>query len=118
MNEESENILKDFRGNGTALEADIQKVERACGCSLPKRYCIFLKNKNGGEGFIGTQYLILWKAEEIVQFNKDYEVDKYAPGLLLFGSDGGGEGFAFDLREKKMTVVMVPVHWDVSGIRD
>jgi hypothetical protein len=108
MNEELENILKDFRGNRTASDADIQKVEQAFSCSLPEEYRMFLNNRNGGEGFLGTQYLILWKAEEIVQFNKAYQVEEYAPGLLLFGSNGGGEAFAFDLREKKMTIVMVP----------
>ena len=36
------------------------------------------------------------------------DVDKLAPGLLLFGSDGGGEAFAFDARRVPMRVVSVP----------
>lgn len=39
----------------------------------------------------------------------------YAPGLFLFGSDGGGEAFAFDLRSNPPPVVSVPfVGMDLS----
>jgi cell wall assembly regulator SMI1 len=50
----------------------------------------------------------LWRVEELRAFNNEYEVEKYAPGLLFFGSDGGGEGFAFDLRTPQLTIVQVP----------
>ena len=40
--------------------------------------------------------------------NKAYEVAEYAPGLLLFGSDGGGEAFAFDTRSATKPIVSVP----------
>lgn len=63
---------------------------------------------NGGEGFLGEDYLILWGAEELAQFNREYEVQEYAPGLVLFGSDGGGEGFAFDTRSSPPQIVQVP----------
>jgi len=67
-----------------------------------------LKKTNGGEGFIGENYLILWGVEELVQFNNEYEVQDYAPGLVLFGSDGGGEGYAFDTRKTPTSIVQVP----------
>ncbi|WP_438481764.1 SMI1/KNR4 family protein [Oleiharenicola lentus] len=41
-------------------------------------------------------YFQLWEEPELELFNADYEVSKYAPGFLGFGSDGGGEMFAFD----------------------
>jgi hypothetical protein len=53
---------------------------------------------NGGEGFIGENYLRAWPVEDLIQSNKDYRVDEAAPGLFLFGSSGGGEAFAFDTR--------------------
>ena len=61
------------------------------GVSLPGDYLEFLRQHNGGEGFVGDNYIIFWRAEELADFNREYEVDKYAPGILLFGSDGGGE---------------------------
>jgi len=75
---------------------------------LPADYRIFLLQSNGGEGFIGKHYLILWRAEELFQFNRDYQVDDYAPGFLMFGSDGGGDGFAFDKRTSPFRVMEVP----------
>ncbi|WP_260427998.1 SMI1/KNR4 family protein [Burkholderia stagnalis] len=76
--------------------------------SLPDDYLAFLRKNDGGEGFLGRDYLILWKAEDIVTFNREYEVDEYAPGLLIFGSNGGGEAYAFDTRVTPMQVVQVP----------
>lgn len=65
---------------------------------------------DGGEGFIRpNSYAMLWKIKELLQFNREYAVLEYAPGLLLFGSNGGGKAFAFDLRaEGRSPVVSVP----------
>ena len=52
--------------------------------------------------------LVLSKAEELLTFNRDLEVGEYAPGFFMFGSDGGGEGFAFDTRSSPYRVVIVP----------
>jgi hypothetical protein len=75
---------------------------------LPRDYLDFLRQHNGGEGFVGDNYIILWKAEELADFNREYEVGKYAPGIVLFGSDGGGEGYGFDTRSAAMPIVCVP----------
>ncbi|WP_053059952.1 MULTISPECIES: SMI1/KNR4 family protein [Burkholderia cepacia complex] len=75
---------------------------------LPDDYLTFLREHNGGEGFIDNEYLMLWRAEDIVTFNEEYEVAEYAPGLLLFGSNGGGEAYAFDTRVSPMQIVEVP----------
>jgi len=40
--------------------------------------------------------------------NRSYQITEYAPGLLLFGSDGGGEAFAFDIRSGEESIVSVP----------
>ena len=42
----------------------------------------------------------LWPVDEMDQWNKDYEVHKYAPGFYGFGTDGGGEMYAFGPDEK------------------
>lgn len=78
------------------------------GVALPKDYVAFLKEHNGGEGFIGDNYIIFWKAEELADFNREYEVEKYAPGIILFASSGGGEGYGFDTRSTTMPIVRVP----------
>lgn len=75
--------------------------------SLPLEYEQFLRKHNGGEGFVGDNYLVLWRAEELSTFNREYEVDRNAPGLLLFGSNGGGEGYGFDARVAGPPIVRV-----------
>ena len=49
-------------------------------------------------GFIGANaYVIFWKIGELTEVNKAYRVSEYAPGLFVFGSDDGGEAYAFDV---------------------
>jgi hypothetical protein len=86
----------------------VEGLSGSLGVSLPSDYLDFLRQHNGGEGFIGDNYIIFWRAEELVDFNREYEVDKYAPGILLFGSDGGGEGYGFDTQTDGMPIVSVP----------
>jgi hypothetical protein len=60
---------------------------------------------------------MLWGAEELVPLNEAYQVQKFVPGLLLFGSDGGGEAFGFDTRAGDWPIVQVPfvgMGWDVA----
>lgn len=100
--------LTDFTSNPPTDGDQLAEAETHFRCSLPVQYRRFLSDQDGGEGFVGGQYLILWRASELVEFNREYEAQKYAPGLLLFGSNGGGEAFAFDTRDNSMRIVMVP----------
>ena len=56
-----------------------------------------LKWHNGIEGFVGpTEYLMLWSVEQIPTLNAGYQVGDFAPGILLVGSDGGGNAYGID----------------------
>jgi hypothetical protein len=122
MNHTSQTILnacrrlKCKRGTG---EDVIREFENLSGVSLPEDYRYFLTIADGAEGFLGEEiYVMLWPVEEILEMNTGYEVQEYAPGLLLFGSNGGGEAYAFDTRDGRMAVVSVPfVGMDLSEIR-
>lgn len=103
-----EKNIKDGFLNAPASEAGINEVISSARCHLPADYVQFLLRHDGGEGFIGENYIIFWKAEELIKFNHEYEVERYAPGILLFGSNGGGEGYGFDLLNGGMPVVRVP----------
>lgn len=99
---------KNWALNGPATSESLREVESALGRHLPQDYKDFLQKNDGGEGFISDNYVILWKAEELIEFNREYELEEYAPGIFLFGSDGGGEGYGFDMRKQSASVVMVP----------
>lgn len=94
--------------NGPAQLSAIDSLPEELRTALPKSYLEFLKTHDGGEGFIGDNYIIFWKAEELVDFNREYEVETDAPGIFLFGSSGGGEAYGFDMWDVAMPVVMIP----------
>ena len=101
-------MLTRFNSNPPAAESAIKTFEEGAAFALPSDYREFLQRSNGGEGFVGPAYLILWRVEELQRLNLAYEVAEYAPGLVLFGSDGGGEAFAFDTRSTGTPIVSVP----------
>jgi hypothetical protein len=103
-----DDFLREFNKGPAASEASISKFELDSGRVLPPGYKQFLAQSNGGEGFVNDAYLILWPVEDLAKFNADYEVEKYAPGLTLFGSDGGGEAFAFDASGGQARIVSIP----------
>jgi hypothetical protein len=105
---EKERLLAKFNGNPPASAASIRQLESEAGFQLPKDYAQFLQQADGGEGFVGNAYVILWPVSELLAINRAYQVADYAPGLFLFGSDGGGEAFAFDIRASTMPIVSVP----------
>jgi hypothetical protein len=110
-------FLKKFNGHGAASTAEIEVCERWCGSRLPQGYLQFLSIANGGEGFIGRSYAILWPVNELPKMNDAYEVSAYAPGLLIFGSDGGGEAYGFDVRSDAWTILKMPfvgMSWDLA----
>jgi hypothetical protein len=68
-----------------------------------------MEKTNGGEGVLADGfYLVVWRVEEVVEFNHGYKAEVFAPGLFLFGSDGSGEGFAFDSRILPTKIVSIP----------
>ncbi len=93
---------------GTRQEA-IEAAEIQLGLKFPEDYISFMLTSNGAEGSIGTNgYVRFWPVEELVEGNDGYGVREFAPGFVLFGSDGGGEAFAFDTRGEQLTLVEIP----------
>jgi hypothetical protein len=103
-------LLDRFQKGPPGDAHEIEAFERDAAISLPPEYREFLRYTNAGEGFVGpNSYAMLWKIGELLRFNREYQVQEYAPGLLLFGSSGGGEACAFDLGPgERHAVVAVP----------
>lgn len=100
--------LKNFKQEPPATEASLQMLDKIQNIKFPEYFLDFLKESNGGEGFIGENSFILWKTEELEQLNREYEVENNAPGIFLFGSNGGGEAYGFDTRKTPYTIVIIP----------
>lgn len=86
----------------------VDELSSILGLPLPHDYLNFLKQHDGGEGFIGNSYVVFWRTSELADFNREYEVNRYAPGIFLFGSNGGGEGYGFDMESSELPVIQVP----------
>jgi hypothetical protein len=81
------------------------------GKDLPEDYLALLLYSDGGSGNLGIEpgWLQLWSSADVLENNKDYEIEEYIPGFFGFGSSGGGELLAFDTRSgKPWKVVMIP----------
>lgn len=102
-------FISNLNCRAPATDEAVGVFERASRKQIPEDYREFLTIANGGEGFIGKNaYIILWPVDELASMNEAYEVENYAPGLLIFGSDGGGEAYGFDTRDAQWATVAIP----------
>ncbi len=106
--ERVQHLLEKFNFQPSATDELIRSSETELSLQLPGQYIEFLRIGNGGEGFIGESYAILWDVSELASLNTSYESNKWAPGFLIFGSDGGDEAFGFDTRKPRWLVVQIP----------
>jgi SMI1 / KNR4 family (SUKH-1) len=98
-----------FKPNPPASEDAITELTAASSSPLPASFLAFFRRANGGEGFVGTRFVQLWRAEDLIEFNDGYKVTEFVPGFFLIGSDGGGEAFAFDLSSGDSAVLEIPL---------
>src|SRR4051812_30444850 len=70
---------------------------------LPADVRAFLEKNDGGRGTVGARSrpLELWSAEQIAREADEQEVTRATPGLLLFGTDGGAEGYGYLARMQR-----------------
>jgi hypothetical protein len=87
-----------------ASNAVLEGLMGALGVRLPTDYVSLLTFSNGLEGFIGENYLMLYSAEDV----QAYGVYEDEPFFVFIGSNGGGEGYAYDTRSPDMPIVNVP----------
>lgn len=94
--------------SGVSIE-QIEAVQNGMSFVFPQEYRDFLTFSNGAVGPIGRKnYIQLWSLEDLSALNEAYAVTEFAPGLFLFGSDGGNEAYGFDRRVPELPVIRVP----------
>ena len=95
-------------------ELDVKDFfEREFGFSPPMDYVDFIRYSNGATGKIGDKgWLELWTLEYIKENHATAQVEEYVPGLVMFGSNGGGEAYGFDVRQRPIQIVQMPFIYD------
>jgi len=78
--------------------------------AFPPDYLAAVSEFGGREGFLGDTYLRLYRLDELVALNVAYQVPELLPEIILFGSNGTGNAFAFPLwKEGVVQVPFVPL---------
>jgi len=110
MEKKIDELLVQLTKKSGANEALIASIEEQLGIRFPPDYRELIQRHNGAEGPIGrSSYLQLWPIEDIPVLNKIARVSEFAPGLILFGSNGGSTSYAFDIRAPRdIRFVQVP----------
>ncbi|HEY0069702.1 MAG TPA: SMI1/KNR4 family protein [Chloroflexia bacterium] len=101
-------LTKDMDLREASSEGTVRKIQKALGIVFPEDYASFMAQHNGGEGWVGNSYLLLWRVDKIASKTTNTGYAEFYPGLFLFGSDGGGEAYAFDARSGETLIVEVP----------
>ena len=100
------NIIKDlekagWNSNKGANLNDIGIAQKQLHIVFPEDYLEFLKWSNGGEGYIGENYISFWKVEDLAALNAEYQIQKYLSEKFLgIGTDGGGICYGFCLEKE------------------
>ncbi|HEY4059732.1 MAG TPA: SMI1/KNR4 family protein [Kofleriaceae bacterium] len=100
--------------NGPASGDAIAELRRAVP-RLPSDYLDYLAVHDGGEGEVPATCLFLLRVAELIPYQRDTRIEEFSPGFFVFGTNGGGETFAFDLRANPPHVVMMPA---IGGSED
>ena len=108
MQEQIQELIEGLKTTAGATETSLADLQSALGYSLPEQYLEFLRFSNGAEGSMGEgSYLVIWPVEELVSLNEMNAVRDAAPELLLFGSDSGTRGYAFDTTAPGMPIIQI-----------
>ncbi len=91
-----------FRQDAASNQA-LAQLRLAVHEALPPEYFALLSYSNGGEGPLPVQpyNLCLDPAEVTAEAWSTGSYKEFFPDFLVFGSNGGGEYIAFDLRSKQ-----------------
>jgi len=109
MDERIKKLLDKAQLNSPTTREILAEVESKLEIQFPDQYISFMLESNGVEGNVGkNSYLAIWTAEQLVILNEEYAVNEFTPGLVYFGSDGGGMAYAFDKRVGGMPIVEFP----------
>jgi hypothetical protein len=100
--------LKDLQLRPGIKEDDMVKICAELECTLPDDYLDFMRLSNGGVGMVRDSYIDIYPLTDLRLINEQYHVTQYAPGLLIFGTDGGDEAFGFDYRTSNLQIVKIP----------
>lgn len=85
-----------MHNNNPPTENEISAFLNHIDFKLPDNFIDFFRKANGSEINKSQDYIVLWPIRDIIDLNKKYNVELFAPGFFIFGSDGGGTAYAIE----------------------
>ncbi len=82
--------------NSAPNKNEIEVFLKQLNFQLPKEFIDFFKEANGADINTDEEYILLWAVTDMVNLNKEYNVEEYAPDFFIFGTDGGDTAFALE----------------------
>jgi cell wall assembly regulator SMI1 len=79
-------FLVNLNRRPAATDAAIRATEKQLNAELPREYKDFLRSSDGGDGFVGKNYLILWRVDELAfdeSIVRGSKVRPWASGLRV-----------------------------------
>lgn len=101
-------IFKNFITVSGLKNDNLESIFLELDLNPPFDYVSVLRYTNGGEGFLRESYLRLFSINTLISINNAYQIKRFTPGLILFGSNGGGDAFCFDTRKDPVEIIQVP----------
>lgn len=103
-------------GAGGASDEALDAAASQLDIDLPTDYRAAMRLVNGGESEFGESWVVLWKVEDLAETNAGYQVRDFAPGFTLLGSNGAGEAYAWDWRNRdRMRYVVIPFIFEAEA---
>jgi SMI1 / KNR4 family (SUKH-1) len=108
----------EWDGNPPAADDALAALVAWSPASLPAEYLELLRLSDGGHATRSDYptYVRIWPARTAVEYNRDYEVQRWVPGLIGFGDDGGPAIVGFDTRSDPpypvLAVPFVPMEFE------
>ena len=78
------------------------------GLELPEDFREVLIQHDGGIVNLPGCYLQIWTTKELETLNNAYHVEEFAPGVVLFGSNGGDTAYGFRREGVQTAIIALP----------
>jgi cell wall assembly regulator SMI1 len=92
-----------------ATDGELNAAEAELSIEFPSDYRAMMRRVNGGEAWLGDSYVQIWSVEDLVWTNSYFRANNFPPAFTFFGTDGGGEAYAWDSRpNRKAHYIVIP----------
>lgn len=99
--------IRNLKLNSPAAEKEIESLSKKSRDALPSEYLDFLKNSDGGSGFVGQSYVQFLAINEVIRINESRAEEQGMGNIFVFATNGSNSYYGFDLSSEKGTVVMI-----------